>query len=372
MTTHCVLAKPVRVRHSPATVTIALRWKSGRRPAVAAPTFERKGRHRVRSTNPFRVFLVALVLVIAACAGPASSGVPTLHPDATSVVPTEAPPTSAPTFPLTLTDDEGTDVTIPAAPQKIVSLTPATTETLFALGAGSRVVGKVEDIANFPAEASAVPVVATFAGVDVEKIVASGADLVVSGGAGLTQGPAVEQLRNAGIPVLVSYPTTIDEALAGIRLIGIAVGLADAGATLADSISGQIDELSSIAGTIEETPRVFYEIDVTGGIFTPPADSIYGEMFELAGAELIPGDPNYSISLEKLVDADPQVILLGDAAYGVTKKSVAARAGWSGMTAVKDGAIFAVDDIVITRPGPRIAEGLKVLIQAIHPELALT
>ncbi|MEO5705020.1 MAG: ABC transporter substrate-binding protein [Candidatus Limnocylindrales bacterium] len=323
-------------------------------------------------TNPFRLFLAVLILVIAACAAPGASGVPTIGPDATSFVPSDAPPTLAPTFPITLTDDEGTAVTIPAEPHKIVSLTPATTETLFAIGAGSRVVGKVEDPANFPPEASAVPIVATFAGVDVEKIVASGADLVVSGGTELTQGAAVEKLRNAGIPVLVSYPTSVDEALAGIRLIGTAVGLADAAATLADKISGQIDDLSSIAGTVEELPRVFYEIDVTGGIFTPPADSIYAEMFELAGAQLIPGAANYTISLEKLVDADPQVILLGDAAYGVTKEAVVARPGWGGMTAVKDGAIFAVDDIVITRPGPRIAEGLKVLIQAIHPELALT
>jgi len=323
-------------------------------------------------SNPFRLLLAVLILVAAACTAPASSGVPATNPNATSSLPTEAPPTSAPTFPLTLTDDEGTEVVIPAEPTKIVSLTPATTETLFAIGAGSRVVGKVEDIANFPAEASAVPVVARFDGVDVEKIVDSGADLVISGGEGLTQGAAVEQLRNAGIPVLVSYPASVDEALAGIRLIGTAVGLADAAAILADSIAGQIDELTSIAGTVEDLPRVFYEIDVTGGIFTPPADSIYAEMFELAGAQLIAGDANYSISLEKLVDADPQVILLGDAAYGVTKESVTARAGWSGMTAVKDGRIVAVDDIIITRPGPRIAEGLRALIEAIHPELPLT
>ena len=303
---------------------------------------------------------------------PGSTSAPTVGADATSIIPTSPPPTSAPAFPLTITDDEGTAVTIPAEPQKIVSLTPATTETLFAIGAGARVVGKVEDIANFPAEAASVPVVATFAGVDVEKIVALGADLVVSGGTGLSQGPSVEKLRNAGIPVLVSYPVTVDGALNSIRQIGTAVGLADDAAALADTISGQIDDLSSIAGTIETPPRVFYEIDVTGGIFTPPTDSIYGEMFDLAGAELIPGDTNYSISLEKLVAADPEVILLGDAAYGATKEAVGKRAGWAGMTAVKNGAIYPVDDIVITRPGPRLAEGLKALIKAIHPELALT
>ena len=85
----------------------------------------------------------------------------------------------------------------------------------------------------------------------------------------------------------------------------------------------RIDELAALAATATEKPRVFYEIDVTGGIFTPPADSIYGEMFRLAGAEPISGDASYSISLEELVAADPEVILLGDAAYGVTAEAVA-------------------------------------------------
>jgi ABC-type Fe3+-hydroxamate transport system substrate-binding protein len=93
-------------------------------------------------------------------------------------------------------------------------------------------------------------------------------------------------------------------------------------------------------------------------------------MFKLAGATPISGNANYSISLEDLVAADPEVILLGDAAYGQSAETVRARAGWEGMTAVKRGAIFPVDDIVVTRPGPRIADGLEALIRAIHPELA--
>ncbi len=126
-----------------------------------------------------------------------------------------------------------------------------------------------------------------------------------------------------------------------------------------------------IAATAASKPRVFYEIDVTGGIFTPPADSIYGEMFRLAGGEPISGNASYSISLEELVAADPEVILLGDAAYGVTPEQVADREGWGGMTAVRTGRIVAIDDIVVTRPGPRLADGLRALVAAIHPELAL-
>jgi iron complex transport system substrate-binding protein len=320
---------------------------------------------------PRFVLLLALLLV-AACSAPGASTPPS--PTTTvAATPTAPPatPTAPPAFPVSLTDDEGTTVVIAAEPAKIVSLTPDTTETLFAIGAGGRVVGKVEDLANFPPEAESVPIVARFSGVDIEQIVALEPDLVISAGTGLTQGDAVEQLRRAGITVLVSYPTTIDGGLASIRRIGQAVGLAAEAATLADSIRTRLDQLATAAAGATTKPRVFYEIDVTGGIFTPPAESIYGEMFKLAGAEPISGDASYKISLEELVAADPEVILLGDGAYGVTPDAVKARDGWGGMTAVKDGRIVAVDDVVITRPGPRLAEGLLALIKAIHPELTI-
>jgi len=319
------------------------------------------------------VALLTVVFLVLGCgAGPGSPpwtpGSGTAAPFLTPA-PTPTPVPTAPAFPVTITDDEGTAVTIAAEPRKIVSLTPAVTETLFALGVGARVVGKVEDVANFPPEAATIPVVATFNGVDVEKIVTLGADLVVSGGAGFSQGPAVEQLRRANIPVVVSYPTTVDQAIAGFRTIGKAVGAADAGNKLADDTKAKIDELAASVANVTHKPRLFYEIDTTGGIFTPPADSIYGEMFKLAGAEPIAGGADYKISLEDLVAGDPEVILLGDAAYGVKPEDLAKRPGWGDMTAVKQGAIFPIDDILVTRPGPRLVEGLQALIQAIQPQL---
>jgi iron complex transport system substrate-binding protein len=132
----------------------------------------------------------------------------------------------------------------------------------------------------------------------------------------------------------------------------------------------QFDALGAlVAGLVK--PRTFYEIDASQGIFTPPADSLYGEMLRLAGADPISGDANYGISLEKLVAADPQLILLGDAASGATAAIVKARPGWGGMTAVTTGRILPIDDIVVTRPGPRLVDGLRALIAAIHPDVAL-
>ena len=314
--------------------------------------------------------LIALLAVACTPGGEISPTIAASVPHASAPGTAAASPSPAPSFPVTLTDDEGTAVTIAAEPQRIVSLTPATTEILFTIGAGDRIVGKVEDVADFPPEAAAIPIVARFDGVDIEQVVVLEPDLVISAGVGLTQGDAVEQLRRADVPVLVVYPTTIDGGLAGIRLIGRATGFVDAADSLAIAMEQRIDELERLAATATERPRVFYEIDVTGGIFTPPVDSIYGEMFLLAGAEPISGDASYSISLEKLVAADPEVILLGDAAYGVTAEAVADRPGWKGMTAVKDGRIYPIDDILVTRPGPRLVEGLEALIRAIHPELA--
>jgi iron complex transport system substrate-binding protein len=96
-------------------------------------------------------------------------------------------------------------------------------------------------------------------------------------------------------------------------------------------------------------------------------------MIRLAG-----GDPvttgsttNWEMPVEKLVTANPDLIILGDSAYGVTAEAVAKRPGWSGISAVRTKAIRGIDDIVVTRPGPRLVDGLLLLVAAIHPELGL-
>ncbi len=149
------------------------------------------------------VGLAVLLLAVAACStGPGAT--PTIPPDATgSIQPaTTGTPMPSPSaaFPVSLTDDEGTKVELPAEPTKIVSLTPAATETLFALGVGDRIVGKVEDFSLFPPEAAAIPDVAKFGEVDVEKIVGLEADLVIAGGNNFNPPDAIAQLRAARRP----------------------------------------------------------------------------------------------------------------------------------------------------------------------------
>ncbi|HXQ96622.1 MAG TPA: helical backbone metal receptor [Candidatus Acidoferrales bacterium] len=322
-----------------------------------------------------------LALVLAGCgsaAAPASPlpvasrvGVASPASCASLRAPVEAasePPTTS--FPLTLRDDEGTSVSIPQAPARIVSLAPSITETLFALGEGSRIVG-VTSSDDYPPAAKSLPQVASYTGVEVEKVVAARPDLVIAW-KGITSASDIAQLRSLGYPVVVLYATTLPAVFADIVLVGDSTGAAAPAEALADRLSAQASAIvASVAG--EPRPRVFYELDATKSIYTPAPDDFTTDLVCRAGGDPITSGVAglYSISLERLVADDPQVIVLGDANYGTTPAIVAARPGWGGMTAIVDHAVRPVDDTVVTRPGPRIVEGLAALAEAIHPGVAL-
>ena len=323
-------------------------------------------------------FLLLVALIVVACSSGTTTSPVATPPAAPSVAAPSQPPassspvasTAALTFPLTLTDDDGTSVTLPAEPQKIVSLTPAETEILFALGAGDRVVGKVEDIANYPPEAADVPVMGRFDGVDVEQIVDAGADLVLAGGSGGTPPDAIERLRAVGIPVLVVYAKDVDGALADVQLTADAVGRSAEGKAMVDEMRGAFDEVAEATADLER-PRVFIETGNQPAIYGIADDSVYAEMIELAGGAAVTtgSTTNWEMPVERLVAEDPEIILLADAAYGATAEEIRARPGWDVVTAVRDDAIEPIDDIVLTRPGPRLTEGLQALLAAIHPDV---
>jgi iron complex transport system substrate-binding protein len=325
------------------------------------PSFIREARGLVLS--------VALALMLIGCAtSPTSSG----PISSTTASPSAATPDApASDFPLTVTDDEGTDVEIAARPERIVSLTPATTEILFAIGAGDRVIATT-DADDYPPEAVPLPDVASFGSVDLEQIVALEADLVIAGGNEFTPSDAIRSLRDLEIPVVVIYAPTVDAVVGEVELIGQAVGNASDAGELAEEMRAEIEGLTEAVADLPR-PRVFYEIDASTAIYGPADDSYLAEMIELAGGEPVTTGSaiSFEIPLEQLVAADPEVIILGDAAFGVTPEQVAARPAWDEMTAVRDGAVRVADDKLITRPGPRLALGLRSLVLAIHPEASL-
>ena len=342
---------------------------------MAVPS-ARRARRQPTSPRSLTTALAAIVLAVAACTSGASTPPSAPAPSISAVpVATASPspsPSAAPAFPTTLTDDEGTAVKLAAEPRKIVSLTPSATETLFALGVGDRVVGKVEDLSLYPPEAGAIPDVAKFGTVDVEKIVSLGTDLVIAGGNSFNPPDKIAQLRTLGVPVLVLYAPDIPTVFTDIELIGAAVGKAPEAKDLTTSMQAGFDQIQA-ATTGLPKPRVFYELDASQKIYTAADKSFLAAMIELAGGDPITtgSTTNFEIPLETLITKDPEIILLGDAAYGTTVDVVIARPGWRVMAAVKAKAIKPVDDVVITRPGPRLVEGLRALAAAIHPEANL-
>lgn len=312
-------------------------------------------------------FLVALV--VAACA-PASPGTSALPSDSGTASP--APASAAPAFPVTLTDDAGREVTIPADPQRIVSLAPSNTEIVCALDACDELAG-VTDFDDYPPTVADVPAVVIAAQVDVEKVVDADPQLILAAGNELTPTTIITQLAELGYPVLVLYPESLDELYADIELVGRAI---DAESVAHDLLTDMKARAQAVAEAVAgaERPRTFYEVGVFEGvIYTAGEGSFLTSLISIAGADPVTGDAlTTSLQLEELVIADPELILLGDAAYdpSITPASVAARDGWGAISAVQAGRIVVVlDDVVITRPGPRIIDGLESLARAIHPEL---
>lgn len=331
-------------------------------------------------------FLVSLVLALAACstgaspsAPPTASTGPATSPSAAAIATATPSPTPALEFPVTVTDDEGTAVTLTAEPQKVVSLTPAVTETLYAVGAGSRVVA-TDDSSDFPAEAQPLPDVVVFGTVDVEKIVSFDPDLVIAGGAGFTSAEAIAQLRSLDIPVLVVSTLSIGAIYNDIVLVGTVVGETDAATVLVEKMRADMTAIGEAAKAASQgagsPPRVFYDVgylDATGQIFGAAKGSFLAEMIEMLGVDVITADAvTYEIPLETLIERDPEVIILGvNAFYTPTPATIAKRTGWSALTAVKTGDVRSVNDTEITRPGPRLATGMRNLALAMYPDLVI-
>jgi len=328
-----------------------------------------------RSRRRRVAIILALSALLTACSSPAATTVVTPSASASPGPSLEASPSPAVAFPATLIDDEDTTVEIAAEPQRIVSLTPATTEILFAVGAGDRVVA-ADDGSDYPEAAAALPDVASFNTVDVEQVVNLDPDLVLAGGLGFTPADAITQLRALDIPVMVVYAPSVQGVYDDIEMIGGAVGEAEAAVDLMASMRDEIDAISGAVAAAGSPPRVFYEIGydpATGAIYAPADKSFVAEMVTLAGGDTITGDPNtYEIALEKLIERDPEIIVLGvNQFYMPTPEEVAARPGWTVMTAVAKDDVRTVRDIEITRPGPRLPVGLRNLAGVIRPDVAL-
>jgi len=318
-----------------------------------------------------RVFAIGLTIVLTLLAGCAQA-TPTVAPPTPTIAPptpTTLIPTEVPT--VTVVDDAQRTVEISGVPERIISLAPSNTEILFALGLGDKAVG-VTDFCDYPEEAQEIEKVG---GVEpnLEKIVDLEPDLVLYIG-GTAQLEKTQTMEDLGLTVLVLAPSDIEGIFADIELVGKATGAEDEAEELVAQLRRRMKEVTTKVAISSYRPLIFYELDATDPTrpYTAGPGSFIDALIDMAGGFNLgaTGGMQWAqFSTEEIIAQDPKIIILGDANYGVTLESVEERPGWGVITAVKEGAIYPIDDTLVSRPGPRIVDGLEELARIIHPEL---
>jgi iron complex transport system substrate-binding protein len=257
-----------------------------------------------------------------------------------------------------------------AATQRFISLSPAATEILFALGLKDEIIADTT-FCNFPEEAKKLPKVGTFSEPNIEKILSLKPDIIFT--TGLEQAPSVARLQSLGLKVIVSDPKNIFEFFASIMQIGKATSREEAAGLLIETMQKRIDAIKSQVAMIpqDKRPKVFIEIWYDP-IMTAGPNSIVNEILTIAGANNIAYDTNrpYSrFSAEAIIQRNPDVIILGYMAKKNTKDLVSKRLGWKNINAIKNNRVISdIDPDLILRPSPRIVEGIEEIYKHLYHE----
>jgi len=275
-------------------------------------------------------------------------------------------------FPLAVTDGLGREVTIAAVPSRIVSLAPSNTEILFAVGAGSQVVG-VTKYCNYPAEAQSREQIGGFSAktISVEKIVALKPDVVVAGDE--SQQPVIDALVQLNIPVIALKAGTFADVYRNIALVGQVTGHDEQARAVVAGMRQRVDAVAAkVAGIPQvERPTVFWEV-FDEPLMTAGPSTFIGQMIDLAGGVNVFADITEEypkISAEEVVRRNPAVIM-GPDSHGdkLTPELIAQRPGWEGIAAAQAGRIVLIDGDIASRPGPRLPEALEAIAAGLHPD----
>ncbi|HEY3368996.1 MAG TPA: ABC transporter substrate-binding protein [Symbiobacteriaceae bacterium] len=312
----------------------------------------------IRKVRAMALALVLTVSVLAGCTGSATQTTPT-------PASTPAPTAKVTTYPVTLKDDAGNSVTIAQEPKHIVSLAPSNTELLFALGKGPLLVGRT-DFCDYPADVKNVPSVGSLFPPSYEKIVAAKPDLILMmGGSADVKKKLADEYK---LPILTLEPKNFDELYNDIKLLGAAVNAQPQADKIVADMQAAVKEITDKTAKATAKPAAFY-VASDDPIFTAGSGTFIDALITMAGGTNVGGDVKgwAQYNLEQLVAKNP-AILIADNATSVDQ--LKAKKGWDGLQAIKTGKVYGISDWnLMTRPGPRLTQGLKWLAETIHPEL---
>ncbi|GIG91021.1 ABC transporter substrate-binding protein [Plantactinospora endophytica] len=302
-----------------------------------------------RTPRLLAALLAGATLALAGCAADEPGQVP-------------ATGASGASYPVTV----GT-LTLDKRPERIVVLGPTATEMLFAIGAGGQVTA-ADDNSNFPAEAPKTELSAFTP--NAEAIAAKNPDLVV-----LTNdlNKIVDQLGQLKIPhYLAPAAKTLDDTYRQITDLGTLTGHPAEATDLVTRMKGDIDKL---VGDVPQRPaKLSYFYELGPEYYSATSKTFVGSLFGMVGLENIadPADADGSkggypqLAEEAIIKADPDLVFLADTkCCQQSAQTVSARKGWSGMTAVKNNQVVALDDDIASRWGPRVVELLRAIVDAV-------
>lgn len=316
--------------------------------------------------NTWKMWLLSVmaVFLLAACGGNDANETPkTDNPE------TEQTEVAETTYPVTLTDAVGNDITLEKAPENIVSTMPSNTEILFELGLADEIIG-VSDNDDYPEEALEKEKIGGFE-LNIEAIIALDPDFVL--GHEMSYGSSEEgykQIEDAGIPVfIVKNAGDFEETYKTIEEIGeLTNKQAEAQKTI-DNMKTKVEEVVEKVKD-EEERTVFAETSPAPEIYTPGNNTFMQEMLNLIGAKNISDDQDdwYMMDPEEIVNRDPEVIIVMYDYVPTAVEDVYKRDGFDTVTAIKEERVVQVDENLTSRTGPRLAEGLEEVAKAVYPE----
>ena len=264
-----------------------------------------------------------------------------------------------------LTDDFGDTLVAGAAPARIVSLNPTTTEVLFAIGAGSRVVGRTAyDL--YPKEVLAVPDLGPGLRPNVEAVIATHPDLVILY-ASADNRDAARRLRASGVATAAYRLDRIADFARVTAVLGRLTGDSAAAQRTVDSVQSTLARVRAQTASLPH-PRVFWPL-WEAPIYSVGGGSFLDELIEIAGGENVFRElpqPSPQVSFEELVRRDPDVMLSG----AKTRARLLADPRWHSLRPVREGRILVVDTTIINGPSPRVGASAEGLARLLHPGVA--
>jgi iron complex transport system substrate-binding protein len=320
-------------------------------------------------------FLLALLLMAALAAGCAYQPQPQPDPVPTAAQPAAPEPTGPPTetesAAIVVTDMTGRKITLDAPAEKIVALTASDCEILYAIGAGDTLVGRGE-YCDYPSEVAEVPFVQSGANTNIEQIIALGPQVVLMSTMAQTD-EQIASMEASGIKVVVSDAKDIAGVYTAIELVGAVTGKNDEAAAVVDNMKATFADISAKAtGNGEKT--IYFEVSpLEYGLWTAGTGTFMDELADMLGLTNVFADVDSwgEVSQEQVIERDPDFIVTNTMYFGegpTPVEEIMGRDGWQDMKAIKNGAVLNADTNEITRPGPRLADAIKMLYAFVYED----